>query len=143
MQNRLDDQTLQIKQTYIFITIAGENYRTRLRAQHSPALNRHRKAVDSWFAYLIAKFINGIPIFIEPLHNPHRSLIDSSAEETCDRGIALIFDRQPQRPKLAFAITGKARVQIFKPDQLLAGAAAQTHRTITQLVHQVDVTQLE
>src|SRR6185295_2710410 len=91
-ENRPHHQTLEIKETHIFIAVAAEDDRARSPVEHALRLDSGSETIDRRFVYLVTEDIDRVSIFVEPLHDTHRAAIDRRTEETRDRGVALIFD---------------------------------------------------
>src|SRR6185503_20019565 len=92
LENRPHHKTLEIKQTHIFIAVATKDDRACSSVEHALRLDRGGETIDRRFVYRVTEDIDRVSVFIEPLHDAHRSAIDRRTEETRDRRIALILD---------------------------------------------------
>src|SRR5205085_488912 len=143
LENRPDDQALEIVETHVFVTKSTEDDRARLAVEHALRFDGRGEAVNRRLVYARAEDVDWISLFVEPLHDAHRSAVDGRTEETRDRRVALILDRSRQGRELRFVVTRKARIEILETHQLLPAAGAQTHRALSQPVHQIHVADLK
>ncbi len=111
--------------------------------QYSLRFDTQSETVDRRLAHSISQDVDRVPFLVQPLHDAERAAVDSRAKEACDGGIAQVLDRNREWRELFLSITGKARIEKLKADQLLALTGANPNRTLAQLVHEVDVGQLQ
>src|SRR6185503_17029396 len=143
LENRPDNQTLEIEQTHIFITETSEDDRARPPVQHTLSFKRRGETIDRRLVHLVAENVDRVSVFIDSLHDTHRSAVDRRTEEACDRRVALILNRRRQRRKLGFVVPGETRIEIFETHKLLTTAGAKPHRPMTQPVHEIHVADLK
>src|SRR6185295_7441078 len=119
-----NQQTFKIEQPNIFITVASENDRSCLLTEHSLSFGSKREPIYRRLSDRITEYINRVSVLIQTLDNAHRSAIDCRAEESRDRRIPRIFNRQAKRRELTLAIASKTRIEILETQALgaLAGS---------------------
>ena len=92
LENRAHHETLEIKDTHIFVAIPSEDDRTCSPVEHALRLDRRSETIDRRLVYLVTEDIDRVSLFVETLNDAHRSAIDRRTEETRDRRVALILD---------------------------------------------------
>src|SRR5205085_10456679 len=125
------------------IVVAEKENAVRFQTQHSLRLYSQRQAIDRGLTNSVTELIDWITFFIEALHHAKCSAVDRRSEEPRNGGIAKVLGRNTERRELALAVMKEARVEKLNPDQLLSLAGANAKRGGAQLVHEIDVGQLE
>src|SRR5262249_20352945 len=119
LENRPHHQTLEIKQTHVFITEPPENDGARFAIEHTLRFKGCGETIDRGLLNPGAEDVDRISLLIEPLHDALRAAIDRRTEETRDRRVALILNRCSERRKLGLAVTSETRIEILEPHELL------------------------
>src|SRR4030095_2197304 len=137
-QNRTDNQTLQVVESNVFVTVATEDNRSRLLIYDPLCFDGRSKTVNRRLINLHTEDVDGISVFIHSLNDSHRAAVNGGTEEPCDCCVSLIFNGGCEWSELRLVVTNEARIQILETNQLPPTTGTDSHRALAQSIHSIN-----
>src|SRR5215212_11449064 len=84
LEDRSHHQTLEIKETHIFITETPEDDAAGFPVKDTLRFDKRSETIDSGLVDLSTEDVDRVSLFVKPLHNSHRPAVYRRTEERRD-----------------------------------------------------------